>query len=868
MIVAVDVVAYGDPRRADLDRVAIRQGLYHLLELAFTRSGIPWAGSDREDCGDGVLVLVAATVPKSVFADSFVRNLGPLLEEHNSAAGAHERIRLRVALHAGEVHYDAHGVAGTSVNLAFRLLDAPALKDAVASSAAAVAVIASSWFFEEVVWHSRAAERHLYRRVGVNVKETSTVAWIRLEGSAGPPPPEPVRPAAGGHAVPHQLPMKIPQFVGRHRELALLAALRDGSAGGGTVVITAIDGSAGIGKTTLALHWAHRVKDRFPDGQLYVDLHGFDPREPRDAGQVLHGFLLALGLDAHAIPLDQEARSALYRGLVAERRLVIVLDNARSADHVRPLLPAGTASLVLVTSRRRLDGLVVREGAHSIALDVLSPEEARSLLAERVGRECVDSEPEAAAELAELCQRLPLALSIVAARAARRAGRPLSGLVRELRGERRRLDVLDLGEADLSLRSVFSWSYEILSEEAARLFRLLAVHPGPDIDRHACAAVVRPSADAGEVLTELTSTHLVAEHVPGRYRFHDLLRAYATELTQAEPRAADQHEAARQFIEYYLRAAELADCVIQPCRNELMRTPQSLRGRDLPAITTYEEAIRWFGDECATLLAVVAFAAEQGFAALTWRLALACTTFLRRSGRWHERVAVHQIALAAARSAGDVEGQATASRDLGPALARLGHAEQALGHLQEAAALFGELGHCGASVATHLAFARVLEPQGRPLEAFRHAHRAWRLVRNGDNLLGHADTLNAMGRQLHLLGHDQVALPLCERALGYYTTVGHSEGRADVLINIGVIERRLGRPARALRCFQDSLEIDQRLGDRYWTAHALEQLGDTQHAVGDFASAERAWQECRVILEELKHEDVSRVARKLTALPT
>ncbi|MGW4064387.1 ATP-binding protein [Amycolatopsis sp. NPDC004747] len=860
----MDVVAYGDPRRADSDRVAIRTELYRLLELAFTRSGIPWASSDHEDCGDGVLVLVAATVPKSVFADSFVRNLFSLLEKHNATAGAPERIRLRVALHAGEVRYDAHGVAGTSVNLAFRLLDAPALKQAVASSAAALAVIASKWFFDEVVWHSPAAERHLYRQVGVTVKETSTVAWIRLGGAAGPVPPA-LAPA--GPPVPHQLPMNIPQFVGRHRELALLAALRDGSAGGGTVVITAIDGSAGIGKTTLALHWAHRVKDRFPDGQLYVDLHGFGPREPRDVSQVLHGFLLALGLDANAIPLEQEARSALYRGLVAERQLVIVLDNARSADHVRPLLPAGTASLVLVTSRRRLDGLVVREGAYSIALDVLSPEEARSLLAERVGRECLDAEPEAAAELAELCQRLPLALSIVAARAARRAGRPLSGLAGELRGERRRLDVLDLGEPDLSLRSVFSWSYDILSDEAARLFRLLAVHPGPDIDRHACAAVVRPPSDVGEVLTELTGAHLVSEHVPGRYRFHDLLRAYATELGRDDPRAAERRDAAGRFVEYYLRAAVLADSVIQPCLDAEMRSPWSLLASDLPVITTYEEATRWFGDECATLLAVVAFAAEHGFADRTWRLALACTTFLRRSGRWHERVAVHRLALAAARRAGDVEGQATALRHLGPALARLGHAEEALGHLREAAALFGELGQLGGSMATHLAFARVLEPLSRHLEAFRHSHRAWRLVRDGDNLLGQADTLNAMGRQLSLLGHNHVALPLCERALGYYTTVKHPEGRADVLVNIGEIERRLGRPARALRCFRDSLEIDLRLGDRYWAAHALEQLGDTQHAVGDFASAGQAWRDSQAILRELKHEDAGRVADKLATLP-
>jgi hypothetical protein len=395
-------------------------------------------------------------------------------------------------------------------------------------------------------------------------------------------------PSAG--PVPRQLPAGRRQFVGRQDELDELTALLDAAVPeSGTVIITAIAGTAGIGKTALAMHWAHQIKSRFPDGQLHVNLRGFDPQAPVDSGQALRGFLEALGVVPSGIPDDLDARAAVYRTVVADRHLLIMLDNAASADQVRPLLPNTPTCLVIVTSRNRLDGLAVREGAHRITLKVLPTKDALDLLAQRITPDRLATEPEAAADLINLCARLPLALSIVAARA---ANHPLHHLVRQLEDERSRLDILDLGDPDLDIRAVFSWSYHALSPEAARLFRLLGLHPGPDIDRHACAALIeRPR------LTELTAAHLVEEYRPDRFRFHDLLRAYAAECAEKDEPPSGRHNAIRALIKYYIAAATLADFRIQPCRDGVVRTePVSAAHRSSPVLVR-----RWGGSQRKTL---------------------------------------------------------------------------------------------------------------------------------------------------------------------------------------------------------------------------------------------------------------------------
>jgi tetratricopeptide (TPR) repeat protein len=851
----------------------VREGLYWILNRAFSRAGVSWADCDHEDCGDGVLALIPPFVPKSVLVESLPGELVRALRRYNGRHQVEQQIRLRLALHAGEIHYDDHGVAGRAVNLAFRLLEARALKEAVARTAHCLAIITSSWFFEEVVWHSLRADRARYRPVRVAVKETETTAWIWV-------PDAPVRsPVADGllastpaewrqSPVPHQLPARIRQFVGRARELDHLAELLDfAGRDTDTVIITAIDGAAGIGKTALALHWAHRVKDRFPDGQLHVNLRGYDPQAPTDPGQALHGFLQALGLAPAQIPADLEDKAALYRTLVAGRRMLILLDNARSADHVRMLLPGSASCLVIITSRNRLDGLAVHEGAEHLALDLLSTEDAHKLLSARLGPARLDAEPEAAAELICLSARLPLALSIVAARATSHPTLPMEALVRELRDERSQLDALDLGHAGLDPRSVFSWSYRLLPAATARLFRLLGVHPGPDIDAHASAALIGTStAEAGALLRQLTAAHLLEEHAPHRYRFHDLLRAYAAERAEHDESAPERAAAMRRVLDHYRQVALLADFHIQRCRDGIVRI-SAPRTTATVEIGTYAVAMSWFHQENATLLALIAWADRHGFDSDTGKLAWAFTTFLRRSGQRQERVAVRRVGLAVARRLGDRTGEARSLCALARAVARLGRHEEALGYLDSALALHHEIGDEHGEIQTLLSYANLLDIQHQHAAALEYAQRAWHLAQRTSNQLVHADTLNAISWHQAYLGRHTDALPLCEQAYALYVGIGHPEGEANALATIGFIRHGLGQYAEAISSYERSVSLNRKLGDPYWEARTLEQLGDTYHAAGERGRARQTWHQALTIFETLHMPEADTIRAKITPSP-
>src|SRR5215470_13466489 len=345
----------------------------------------------------------------------------------------------------------------------------------------------------------------------------------------------PAGPAAAmsGALVPRQLPAALADFTGRAAELRALTAMLDqaGAGAAGTVVISAIGGTAGVGKTALALHWAHQAAGRFGDGQLYVNLRGYGPSgAPAEPAEAIRGFLDALGVPPGRIPASAEAQAGLYRSLLAGRKMLIVADNARDEAQVRPLLPASPASLVLVTSRSQLGGLGAADGARLISLDVLPHAEAVQLLTARLGAERAAAEPAAVDQIADLCACLPLALAVAAARAAARPAFPLATVAGELADATGRLDALDAGDPSSSVRAVFSWSTRQLSAQAARMFALLGLHPGPDISVPAAASLAAlDKADARRLLRELTRAHLITEHAPGRYAFHDLLRAYATE---------------------------------------------------------------------------------------------------------------------------------------------------------------------------------------------------------------------------------------------------------------------------------------------------------------------------------------------------
>src|SRR5215470_17916336 len=537
----------------------------------------------------------------------------------------------------------------------------------------------------------------------------SLLVWVkgstaRLAGSPTPASaavaPQPHGEASGvtspapAVAVPRQLPAVVAGFAGRVAELAALTSRLDESTGaGGTVIIAAVSGTAGVGKTALAVCWAHQVADRFPDGQLYVNLRGFDPAgSPMAPAEAVRAFLDAFAIPPERIPVGLEAQSSLYRSILAGRRVLVVLDNARDAAQVRPLLPGSPGCFVLVTSRTRLTSLIAVEGARPLTVDLLSGTEAGELLCRRLGPERVAAEPGAVAEIIGLCARLPLALGVVAARAALHPGFPLAVLAEELSRTRGGLRAFEGGEVNDDVRAVLSWSYQRLDTEHARLFRLLGLHPGPDITAAAAASLA--GADLARVqraLMELARCHLVAEQVPGRFGFHDLLRAYATELVHTEDTNTERCAARQRMLDHYLHSANSANLLLKPHWEPIILAAP-VPGVVAEELADHAAALAWFEAEHAVLLAAVQLAAATGHHGHAWQLPHELTEFLNRRGHWADWAATENTALVAAQRHSDRLGQAHSHSSLGRALAWLGHHNEAHDHLQQAVDLFAELG--------------------------------------------------------------------------------------------------------------------------------------------------------------------------------
>ncbi|MBC2907742.1 AfsR/SARP family transcriptional regulator [Streptomyces cupreus] len=497
--------------------------------------------------------------------------------------------------------------------------------------------------------------------------------------------------------VPAQLPHPVAGFVGREEALALLdSLLPDKATGGdgGTAVITAIGGTAGVGKTTLAVHWAHRVRDRFPDGQLYVNLRGFDPGGPAvRPAEAIRGFLDALGVPTRRIPVDPDGQIGLYRSLSANRRMLVVLDNAQDTDQVRPLLPGSPHCFTVITSRNVLTGLVITDGAQPVGLGLMSRAEAADVLGRRIGGQRLTSDPDALEDIIASCARLPLALAIVGAHAATHPQLPLASLAKELHAAGSALDLLDGGDAATDVRKVFSWSYRRLTAPAARLFRLLGLHPGPDADTAAVAGLAGLTVSQVRApLAELTASHLLSPHSTDRYACHDLLRAYAAELAQVHDQPADRLAAARRMLDHYLHSAYRASLTLSPHRDDpITLTPPR------PPVTTedfegHDEALAWFLREHAVLLSVQRQAVDLQFDAHAWQLAWALQPYFDRAGHWHDSAAAHERALKAARREGSTHGQAVVHGCLAYAYMRLSRYEDVATHMRQALHLYEALG--------------------------------------------------------------------------------------------------------------------------------------------------------------------------------
>jgi tetratricopeptide (TPR) repeat protein/DNA-binding XRE family transcriptional regulator len=715
------------------------------------------------------------------------------------------------------------------------------------------------------------------RRLGGGAVGPVPGDWLNQAGggptqqNGGPAPQngsDPVRGHSQASAVtPRQLPAPVPHFTGRVTDLANLNAVLDAARPGrpAGLMVAAIDGPPGVGKTALAVRWAHGAASEFPDGQLYVNLHGFGSSdEITPAATAIRGFLDALGIPAGRIPPDPESQAGLYRSLLVGKRVLVLLDNARDAAQVRPLLPGSPGCAVVVTSRNRLVGLAAAEGARLVTLDVLPDSEARELLTRRISARRARAEPDAVGELARWCGRLPLALAVAAARAGARPAMPLAAVAAELAGSASRLGALQTGDPVTDVRTVFSWSCQQLAPQPARLFRLLGVHPGPDITVAAAAALLGTGNDgAREALDALAMANLAAEHVPGRYCQHDLLRAYAAEQATADEPAAGRQAAIQRVLGYYLHTSHAAALLLNPHRATVLTLPPPCPGAVPERPAGHPQALAWFEAEHQVLLGCVSLAAETGSDACAWILPWAMTEFLDRRGHWHEWAATQRTALAAATRLGNVAGQAAAHRAIATACVRLTDYRQARTHLAACLRLRRQLGDRAGEALTRHSLGRVAEHQGRYADALRHERQALALFTDAGDQGGQALARNAVGWYHILLGRPLQARRFCKQALSLYRHAGDCVGQAQAWDSLGYAEHQLGRLDHATRCYQHALGIFRDLGELFGQADTLIRLGDTRAAAADLPAALGAWQQALDILEDLRHPDAAKARAKL-----
>jgi DNA-binding SARP family transcriptional activator/Tfp pilus assembly protein PilF len=687
------------------------------------------------------------------------------------------------------------------------------------------------------------------------------------------PEPEPsVRPAppvVTQAALPAQLPADLPTFVGREAELdrvrALLPELGEAPT---SVVIGAIGGMAGIGKTTLAVHWAHEMADRFPDGQLYVNLRGFDPTGvvvvPDDA---IRTFLDALGVPPMRIPASLDAQAALYRSMLAQRRVLVLLDNARDTEQVRPLLPGSPGCLVIITSRNQLTGLVAAEGAHPLTLDQLTPAEAYDLLARRLGTDRPAAEPRAVDEIITRCARLPLALSIVAAHAAAYPGFPLSAIVDELRESHGSLDAFAGGDdITTDVRAVFSWSYKALSAPAARLFHLLSLHSGPDISAPAAAALAGlPPRETRGLLVELTRAHLLSEHFPGRYTLHDLLRVYAAERVQAEETPRERDRAVERLLSWYLHTADAAYPYITPrrLRIPLDPLPALCRPRDF---TTHDEALGWCETERSNLVSAVHQAAVSGHPGIAWRLPAVLWGFFYLRSHMHDWLDTARVGLAAARAAHDREGEAQGLADLGAALRSSGRSDETIDHLRQAMVAYRELGdHDGrGSAVSNLGDAYL--QSGQLTKAVEYIRRGLAIERVIGSAWGEGIALSNLGDVYQRLGRFDEAVDCLDQALVILRVNGNRWVEGVTLDILGTVHRRLGHHDAAVEHHLQALRTHRDIGNRWGEGHTLSNLGDVHLDAREPEAARDSWLQALAIFEEFDHPDAEKVRARLGRL--
>jgi DNA-binding SARP family transcriptional activator len=720
------------------------------------------------------------------------------------------------------------------------------------------------------------ARRVLVREVGVEPGPELRAIHERI--LAGQEPRQTAKPAAHkahahapeAGAVPRQLPAAPGHFFGRRAELDLLSGLPDGSetVAGGTVVICAVDGMAGIGKTALAVHAGHRLAERFPDGQLFLDLHGYTkgypPREPGDALVVLlHG----LGVPLQQVPADVDARAALYRQHLAGTRTLIVLDNAVGETQVRPLLPGTPGCLVLVTSRRRLKGL---DDARSLSLDLLPLPDAVALLRAVAGPDRIPADDPLLGEIAQQCGSLPLALRIAGALLRHRPAWDLEYLAALLRDQHQRMPALSDGERDLA--TVLDLSYTGLGERHRLLLRRLGLVPGPDADAYAAAALLEADpATATGLLEDLVDHNLLIAHAPGRYRLHDLIRAHARTLAVADPQP-ELAAALDRLLRYYAHTAQSAS---QPIVRYRRPAPAGPAPAHSPALSDPEAAWAWLRAERETLEAAHAHARTLDLDEHIIALAAGLAEILRADGPFTRALDQQQAAAQTAERLGQRAAHATALADLGNVRRLAGDLPGACAALTQALEIFREVGNRDGEAGA-LAELGVVRSATRDVSGADAAlNGAVVIFRETGNRDGVAYSLTELGKTRQLAGDLPEADAALTEALKIYDAAGNRSGQAYVLIELGRLRQRTGDLRGADAALTEALKIFDAAGNRSGQAHVLAELGRLRQRTGDLRGADAALSRTQEIFHESGHyhgeafvlADLGRVRQSAGDLP-
>ncbi|EOD60171.1 Transcriptional regulator, SARP family protein [Amycolatopsis vancoresmycina DSM 44592] len=624
-----------------------------------------------------------------------------------------------------------------------------------------------------------------------------------------------------------------------------------------------ITGMPGVGKTLLAIEWAWRRIDRFPDGVLYANLRGYSPGEPLPPGTVLRGFLDALGTAPNRVPEDPGGQARLYRSLIADKRMLIILDDAGDSSQVMPLLPGTASCTVMVTSRGFLPELTARYGGSRLKLDTLPEPESRSLLAHLVGAERAAAEPGAIDELVRAGAGLPLALTLLGGRAQAHPQLALADIAAQIRTAVLEFDDLD---PDTSLYSVLSWSYRALPDDVARPFRLMSLAPGPDFGLNAAATLNHRSIDeTRRALAALEGAHLVERRTPDRYALHDLVRTYALELVRSVDGEADQSDARDRVIDFYLHTAKDANQQLSQRKNRL-ELGQLVPGAIPLTPADAAEALTWFDTEHICLLAVQRMAATSGRYNAVWQLAVAMDTYLRRKGSLDDRLASWRTALAAAEHLGDPAPLVLALRRLGDACSRAGQHTEALDLAQRCLGL-ADPAAAADQAETHRTLAMILERQGDRERALDHALQALDRVRSLGDGLAEAEVLNAVARYAAQLGHFDQALDHCRAAQELHRYHPDRAGEADTLDTLGYLAHHSGEYSQALTLYREALQLRRDLHDHYQVADTLRNLGEIHAGVGDYHTARRYWTEAlKLFTDQGRAAEADDTQRQVEAL--